>query len=49
MQVLKLSPLWYLSYRVLTTVCCRGPWVRPKPLSPGPYTETPSDAQKFYH
>ena len=35
-QVLKPSPLWYLNYRVLTTVCCRSPWGRPKPLSLGP-------------
>ena len=48
-QVLKPSPLWYLNYRVLTTVCCRGLWVWPTPWPLGPYTETPSDAQKFFH
>jgi hypothetical protein len=49
MQVLKPSPLWYLNYRVLTSVCCRGLWVWPTPWLLVPHTETPSDAQKFVH
>jgi hypothetical protein len=47
-QVLKPSPLWYLNYRVLTIVCCRDPWVWPTPWPLGTYTETPSDAQKYF-
>ena len=47
-QVFKPSPLWYLNYRVLTTVRCRGPWVWPTPWPLGPHTETPRDAQKYF-